>query len=1739
MALKVGELYASFGIDASELDKALSGIEQKCSNLASSMTKTGAVMSAAITAPLVKVGKEIYEAGTSFYSQMSRVEAISGANATQMEALTAKAIEMGSTTSFTATEAGKALEYMAMAGWKSDEMLAGLAPIMDLAAASGEELAATSDIVTDALTAFGLTANDAAMFSDVLAAAATNSNTNVGMMGETFKYVAPVAGALGYTIQDTAVAIGLMANSGIKGSQAGTALRNVLTNMAKPTDTVQAAMDKLGVSLTDASGSVIPLNQVLTTLRGSFSQLSEAEKTQYATMLAGKYGMSGLLAIVNATDEEFQSLTDSINDAEGATSRMAATILDNAQGDVTIFKSAVEGLEITLWGLVDGPFRSIVQTATKWVDSFREMDSATQVAVLKVGALAAAIGPALIMGGRVVKIVGKLIPLMHALASPVGIITGALALFAVAAVDANNDIGKSFVRMSKKVGGSLKKVNAEIQGKMQTVSKRMPALCASIVEGVQNIVPEFMDTALLAVTGMMDTISDNASNIAEIGKTIITSILGGISKNLPSLISSGTKMMTSIASALIRNIPTLVQSVAQIAAAIWNGLKNTNWVALGKEILAAIGDALSGLVDLFKGWFEQAKEAVKGVKWSDVWESIKSGFNIASDWLKNLILGDAATDSSTWGDVGAKIWGWIKTGIKVSGDWLKGLVLGDAYTPDASWTTVGKTLWGKVKEGFKTTGDWIKSLVLGNAFTADSTWTDVGEKIVGKISEGLSKLDFSGETLSAKLGNVSQFVQGLVKKILEAKAEHKEAITAFVTNLISSIASFDGWTTLADTFSTIAGAIISGVTDAIPKVANAAVNIIGAIGTLLSGESAKNLLAGMTTIATTIINGIASAIPTLTSMAGSIVTAIGSLLAGIDWANAVDCATTIGKALLDAIVVGIKGLGNLAVNIVEALGTVLAGINWGDLTVSLDGFASMLVNGIVEGIKALYSAGTDIVQAVGDVLSKVDWTQLGKAAQAIGGTLINGIVEGLKAMTTGAADIFSAIADMFGKISWSEIGDVAGDIAKSLIDGLVSGLGDLSESGGISDLIAALGDAIVSAASGLATAASTLVGELVTYLLDPANLLKLGEVGLQFVGEIVKGVLNLGTNMIYGAADVLTNTIVGFFRGIFGIKVDPYVEQMMNQFYDLEFDVPTDLFDGYGKACGAALMMAMEGAFSNTKQLEEAVYSWGVVVESGYAQFVPQFEYLGNESVVSLYRGFLNGMETGSATAEQSAREAALLIGLGYGENLENALEAHYPAVSDALAGMFEDNNYIDLKQLASEFGFEIGDLMGFSIPEGYALAIVDGTPTIISKSQELLAAGEAAIAEGWNADELMAGLWDYTFQTTFAEIDKWKPELTQILEDMGVEAGSLLGVALPDGVAEGLKNGTMSVEQAAAAIAAAAVVTQADVNKSIADNTSRGEETGEAVATGEDNAKGTVGDASTGLHDTVTGAFVPLPQELTDTTNEAMAGMETSILDGQAPNEAAALEVSDAVVKKFILNMSETNGKEIGTKFVNAIKSAVTSCKSSLASEADNAARAAVSAASSVLTNGAGSSIGYNFAQGIANGIRAGSSVIRAAARSAAQSALSAAKSSLGIHSPSTVAEREIGWMWDAGLAKGVLGKVQLIEKAAGDVTDSLHDSFLVGDPSRGTVYTSGDTIRQTAKQTAEASNEKQSLYEKAEAIGRVIADRLIESGALDGDVIMDGDKVGEKVSNPVSKTISKKSRQTVAGRSAQGVIA
>ena len=319
-----------------------------------------------------EIGTAAIKVGMTFEAEMSKVSAISGATGDELSSLTDKAKEMGAKTKFSATESAQAMEYMAMAGWKTEDMLNGIEGIMNLAAASGENLATTSDIVTDALTAFGLSAQDSTHFADVLAAASSNANTNVSMMGETFKYVAPVAGALGFSVEDCGVAIGLMANSGIKAGQAGTSLRQMLSRLTKPTKEVQTAMNTLGLSLTDSVGNVKSLDTVMSDLRSGFSGLSKAEQTQIATSLAGQEAMSGLLAIVNASDEDFNKLKDSIYNADGAAAEMAATMQDNLAGQITILKSGLEGLGISIYESVEVPLKNLASVGVKAISDLNE-----------------------------------------------------------------------------------------------------------------------------------------------------------------------------------------------------------------------------------------------------------------------------------------------------------------------------------------------------------------------------------------------------------------------------------------------------------------------------------------------------------------------------------------------------------------------------------------------------------------------------------------------------------------------------------------------------------------------------------------------------------------------------------------------------------------------------------------------------------------------------------------------------------------------------------------------------------------------------------------------------------------------------------------------------------------------------------------------------------------------------------------------------------------------------------------------------------------------------------------------------------------------------------------------------------------------------------------------------------------------------------------------------------------------
>ncbi len=385
------------------------------------------------TAPLVGLGAAALKVSSDFEEGMSNVQAISGATGEDLDELREKAKYMGETTKFSATESAEALTYMAMAGWETGQMLDGIEGVMMLAAASGENLGAVSDIVTDALTAFGLAAEDAGHFSDVLAKASSSSNTNVGMMGETFKYVAPLAGSLGYSVEDTALAIGLLANAGIKGGQAGTTLRGILTRLVKPTKESGTAMDTLGISMTNTDGTMKDLSEVMVVLREKLGDLDPEMQSFYAAQIAGQEGMSGLLAIINASDEDFNNLQDNIDNSAGAAKEMADIMNANVKGQLTLLKSQLEGIGIQFGEILLPMASKFIGKLSELATRFSELSPETREMIVKLSGLAVGIGGVLLVGGKLVTGVSGAIGVVGKLAGVIGTATTATATAGTAA----------------------------------------------------------------------------------------------------------------------------------------------------------------------------------------------------------------------------------------------------------------------------------------------------------------------------------------------------------------------------------------------------------------------------------------------------------------------------------------------------------------------------------------------------------------------------------------------------------------------------------------------------------------------------------------------------------------------------------------------------------------------------------------------------------------------------------------------------------------------------------------------------------------------------------------------------------------------------------------------------------------------------------------------------------------------------------------------------------------------------------------------------------------------------------------------------------------------------------------------------------------------------------------------------------------------------------------------------------
>ncbi len=572
-----------------------------------------------VTVAVAGLGTAAVKTAADFDTAMSKVAAVSGAAGDDLDLLREKAREMGSKTKFSASEAAEAMNYMAMAGWKTADMLGGIEGIMNLAAASGEDLATTSDIVTDALTAFGLSAQDSGHFADVLAAASSNANTNVSMMGETFKYAAPVAGALGYSVEDVAEAIGLMANSGIKSTQAGTALRTMMTKLQGELKLSGEAFGEITVQTANADGSMRELNDILADLRVAFSQMSESEAAASAEALVGKNAMSGFLAIMQAAPGDINKLNSAIRDCDGSAETMAATMQDNLAGQLTILKSKLQELAISFGELLMPAIRTIVGWIQSVVDVLNRMDERTKKVIMTVALVVAALGPVLIIVGKVISAVGTIMSIVPKIAGVINVVKGAFAglnavmmanpiiliIAAIAALVAafiylwHNcegfrqfwiDLWEKIKEIAVEVWNGIKEFFSSIWNSIKSLAEKVwNAICSavtSVTETIRNVVTTVWESIKSTVSTVVETIRNAVVNA-------FTAMWNGI-----------TSTVSNIYNSIVEGFNNAVNFIKNLVSQAFNWGKDLIMGIVDgiKSAASAVGDAVSGVADTISGW---------------------------------------------------------------------------------------------------------------------------------------------------------------------------------------------------------------------------------------------------------------------------------------------------------------------------------------------------------------------------------------------------------------------------------------------------------------------------------------------------------------------------------------------------------------------------------------------------------------------------------------------------------------------------------------------------------------------------------------------------------------------------------------------------------------------------------------------------------------------------------------------------------------------------------------------------------------------------------------------------------------------------------------------------------------------------------------------------------------------------------------------------------------------------------
>lgn len=786
---------------------------QKMETVGNSIAGAGKKMMG-VTTVIGGVGVAAVKTAADFDSAMSQVAAVSGATGKDFDALRNKAREMGAKTKFSATEAAEAMNYMAMAGWKTEDMLDGIEGVMNLAAASGEDLATTSDIVTDALTAFGLSAKDSGHFADILAAASSNANTNVSMMGETFKYCAPIAGALGFSAEDTAEAIGLMANAGIKSSQAGTALRTIMNNLAGDVKISGKAIGDITIATTNADGSMRDLSDILADCRSAFGNLTESEKAQAAESLVGKNAMSGFLALMNAGEGDIEKLSSAIDNCDGSAEKMATTMQDNLAGQLTILKSQLQELAISFGDILMPAIRSIVSKLQGFVDKLNGMDEGTKRTIVTIALLVASIGPLLVIIGTTISKIGVAMQGFVKLANGVsklkvaiqggtgvlgklgaalgGVSAPVLAVVAVIAV-----LVAAFVHLWRTNEG----FHDAIIGTWNRIKDTISGFCQGIVDRLNALGFQFTD-----IVDVLKTVWDGFCQI-------LAPVFEGVFNHIANILSTVTGVITGILDVFIGiftgNWSQAWTGVKEIFSSIWNGISS---------FFTNILNVIKGVADVVLGWF--------GTSWNEVWTNIKTFFEGIWNGIVSFFTGIWETIKNI-----------VQTGIMLIGSVLEAAV--DIITLPFRfiWENCKEiiiSVWDAIKSKVSTVIHAVASVISTVMNTIKTVFTTVWNAIKTVVTTVVNAIKSVVTTVFNAIKSTATTVWNAVKTAVTTPVNAiKNTVTTVFNTVKSTVTSiFNG---IKSTATSVWNGIKSAITTPIEAAKNKVKGVVNAIKGFFSG----------------------------------------------------------------------------------------------------------------------------------------------------------------------------------------------------------------------------------------------------------------------------------------------------------------------------------------------------------------------------------------------------------------------------------------------------------------------------------------------------------------------------------------------------------------------------------------------------------------------------------------------------------------------------------------------------------------------------------------------------------------------------------------------------------------------------------------------------------------------------------------------------------------------------------------